>query len=71
MDQNQHDDGSGRPADDLLRGAAAIGAFIGVDEDEVYYIARTKKWPIGKDGAQLIASKKRLSNHARKITAAS
>jgi hypothetical protein len=70
MSNPNHNDGDARPADDLLVGARAIGDFIGRNEDEVYYLARTKKWPIGRDGVQLVASKKRLARHAQKITAA-
>jgi hypothetical protein len=64
-----NDDGNERPSDDLLRGARAIGRFMGLDEDQVYYAARVGKLPIGKDGVQLIGSKKRLARHAQKITA--
>jgi hypothetical protein len=75
MDTNhQHDDGDDRPAGDLLVGAAAIRAFLvhlGMPEDvDVYYMRRMKRWPIGSDGAKLVASKRRLSRHAEKITTA-
>jgi hypothetical protein len=59
-----------RPADDLIRGAEKIGAFIGL----TYYEARRKRenkpgaWPIGKDGKELIASRARLTRHAHKLT---
>jgi hypothetical protein len=58
-------------ASDLLRGARRIGEFIGATEDQVYYLHRSRKWPIGKLGKDLIASKTRLASHARKITAGS
>jgi hypothetical protein len=65
-----------RLAGDLLVGADAIRAFLvhlGMPEDtDVYYIKRAGIWPIGKtggDGGNLIASKRRLTRHAQKITA--
>jgi hypothetical protein len=76
MDTNQlHHEGD-FAGDRLLRGAARIAAYISgllgepVDEADVYYYKRTGKWPIGKHGAELIASTKRLNRHAQKITAA-
>ena len=75
---HQHDDGGARPAGDVagdvLVGATRIAEHIAVlvgepvDEDNVYYYARVKKWPIGKNGADLVASKRRLNKHADKIT---
>jgi hypothetical protein len=68
MDINQHDD-----AGDALLGAKRIAEHIAsilnvpVNESDVYYFTRAKKWPIGKYGALLIASKKRLNNHAEKM----
>jgi hypothetical protein len=32
-----------RPADDLLRGAEKIGAFIGLTKEQTYYEARRKR----------------------------
>ena len=61
-------------AGDVLLGAKKIAKHIEtilgvpVDEDDVYYAHRMKKWPIGKYGALLIASKRRLTNHVEKIT---
>jgi hypothetical protein len=67
-----------RLAGDLLVGAEAIAAFLnhlGVPRPiDVYYLRRAGHWPIGKtggDGAKggkLIASKRRLTRHAEKIT---
>jgi hypothetical protein len=81
MDPNQpqHDDEDALPGD-LLVGATAIAAFLRelgmpeeTDEGDVYYYNRTGQWPIGKTnpgkGGKLIASKKRFTRHARKITA--
>ena len=76
MDTNQHDEGDERLAGDLLVGAARIAEHISVligepvDEDDVYYFRRAGKWPIGKYGAELIATRKKLNRHAQKITAA-
>jgi hypothetical protein len=74
MDTNQHDEGD--VAGDLLVGASRIAEYIStlinepVGEDDVYYFRKTGKWPIGKNGADLIASRKRLNRHGRKIAAA-
>ena len=62
-------------AADLLRGGPAIAAFlqtIGWPEatvDKVYYLARSKKLPIGKFGNELITTKSRLTRHVRKLVA--
>jgi hypothetical protein len=58
-------------AGDLLVGAEPIEAHLkhlGVPDPDAYYLRRTGKWPIGKYGANLIASKRRLNRHADKIT---
>ena len=76
MDTNQHEEGDKRLAGDLLVGATRIAEHISVlvgepvDENDVYYFRRVQKWPIGKYGAELIASKTKLNRHAQKITAA-
>jgi hypothetical protein len=73
-DSNQYNEGDERLAGDLLVGCAAIRAFLvhlGMPEDvDVYYMRRMKRWPIGSDGAKLIASKRGLSRYAEKITTA-
>lgn len=72
MDINQHE-GDAHLAGDALLGAKRIAEHIEtilgvpVDEDDVYYFNRAKKWPIGKYGALLIASKRRLNSHAEKL----
>ena len=73
---NQHVDGDERLAGDLLVGAKAIRDFLvwlglpdETDEEDIYYLRRTRRWPIGNDGIKLIASKRRLTKHAQKITA--
>jgi hypothetical protein len=75
MDTNQlHHEGDF--AGDLLVGATRIAEHISelvgepVRAADVYYFKKMKKWPIGKHGAELIASRKRLARHAQKITAA-
>jgi len=71
-----------RLAGDLLVGADAILAyliFLGVlpadaDVDDIYYLKRTGRWPIGNTagddgGGKLLASKRRLARHSHKIAA--
>jgi hypothetical protein len=56
-------------ADDLLIGAEAIAAFLGVDVQTVYSFRRTKKkLPIGKLGKNLIASKRKLERAMGTLT---
>jgi hypothetical protein len=77
MDTNStQSDNTDELANDLLVGKDAIKAFLvhlGMPEDtDVYYLKRAGHWPIGKtggDGGSLIASKRRLTRHAQKITA--
>jgi hypothetical protein len=63
-----------RRAGDVMLGATAIAehltAILGVpiDEADVYYAHRMKKLPIGKYGALLIASKRRLARHADELS---
>jgi hypothetical protein len=61
-------------AGDLLVGADAIRdylIFLGMPADvDVYYLKRTRRWPIGKtagEGGSLIASRRRLARHAQKL----
>ena len=74
--QQQHDDGDERLAGDLIVGASRIRDFLislGMPESvDPYYLRRTRRWPIGntgRDGGNLIASKRRLARHAQKIAA--
>jgi hypothetical protein len=72
MTPNQHEDGDERLAGDLLVGADPIEGYLktlGVPKPDAYYLRRSGKWPIGKYGANLIASKRRLARHAEKMTA--
>ena len=58
-------------AGDLLIGADLIEAhlrYLGVPDPDAYYLRRSGKWPIGKYGANLAASKLRLNRHAEEIT---
>ena len=57
-----------RPADDVLIGAAAIAAFLGVEPKTVYYLRRSKKLPIGKLGGELIASRRKLERALAAVT---
>ena len=76
MDTIEHNEAEMR-AGDLLVGAEAIRAYLaylaylGMPEDvDVYYLRRARRWPIGKtagEGGSLIASKRRLTQHADKI----
>jgi hypothetical protein len=62
-----------QPADDVLLGATRIAAhlaeLLGVPTTaaDVYYALRANKLPIGKYGALLIASKRRLARHADEL----
>jgi hypothetical protein len=55
-------------ATDLIVGAAAIAKELGVAENAVYHIARTKRLPIGRLGRNLIASRKRLRRAVSVLT---
>ena len=47
-------------AEDLLIGASQIAEALGINENAVYHIYRTRRLPIGKLGRNLIASKSKL-----------
>jgi hypothetical protein len=59
-----------RLADDLIFGAEAIAAELGVEPSQIYYIHRMKLLPIGKFGKQLIASRRKLRGAAVRLTTA-
>jgi len=61
-------DGQNSLADDRLRGAKAIANFMGVDERRVYRLAECRIYPIGKEGAWLLASKAALRARHRQLT---
>jgi hypothetical protein len=61
-----------RLAGDVLLGAKSIAEHITalgfpVNETDVYYLHRAKKWPFNKYGVFLIASKRRLTRHAENL----
>lgn len=61
------------PADDVLIGAPAIENFlaeIGYPDSDAYYLRKVGRWPIGKYGKFLLATKSGLTRHARKLVAA-
>ena len=46
---------------DLIQGADAIGAFIGMKPRRVYYLASTNRLPgVWRDGKQLLALKSKI-----------
>jgi hypothetical protein len=58
---------------DLLRGAARIAAYLrelgeDVEPGNIYYLKKSGKYPIGRHGGELIASKRQLARHAKKIS---
>jgi hypothetical protein len=55
-------------ANDLLRGAKAIGTEINEPEKRVFYLAERGLIPVGKQGGSLIASKSALREHYRQLT---
>jgi hypothetical protein len=59
---------SERVADDILRGATQIAAELGVKPEDVYYLARVRKYPIARLGKILIASKQQLRRAHRAMT---
>lgn len=59
-----------RLADDLLSGAAEIAEFLGTNTREIYWLAKTKRLPIGRLGRKLIASRSQLRRAAKALTAA-
>jgi hypothetical protein len=70
---SHQDDETEQAAGDLLIGGQAIRLFLislGFSSDvDVYYMRRCGRWPIGNDGAKLVASKKRLNRYAERISA--
>jgi hypothetical protein len=59
-----------RLADDLLNGAAEIAEFLGTNTREIYWLAKTRRLPIGRLGRKLIASRSQLRRAAKALTAA-
>jgi len=54
-------------ASDLLIGAPAIAAFIGVSKKRLYYYVSKKRLPVGRLGKSLIASKAKLRRAIRDL----
>jgi hypothetical protein len=57
---------------DVLIGAGAIEehlASIGFPDSDAYYLRRVGRWPIGKYGKFLLATKTNLDRHAKKLAA--
>jgi hypothetical protein len=49
--------------DEILRGAAAIGAFIGLDPRETFYGLQNGWIPATKEGRIWVSTKSRLRRH--------
>jgi hypothetical protein len=61
--------GAASLAADLLRGAKAIGDFIGEPNTKrVFYLVERGYLPVGREGSMLTASKRVLSKHYAKVT---
>jgi hypothetical protein len=59
-----HDNTADAPLrNDLLFGAAAIAAEIGIDERRVYYLLESKHLPATKVGRGWVGSRRRLRAH--------
>jgi hypothetical protein len=61
---------TGTLADDLLKGADAIGAFLGEDRRRAFYLCERGLIPCGKEGATWVASKQALRAHYARVTGA-
>lgn len=57
----KHPDAPASLAGDLLFGAEAIGAFLGLDPRRIYYLAARGNIPVKKIGAIIVGSKRRLA----------
>lgn len=67
MEQKLSDDES--LANDRLRGVPAIAAFLGETERRTRYLIERKLIPHGKEGAAIVASKRRLRERHERLTA--
>ena len=54
--------------DDVLRGIPAIAEFRRETPRRTQYLIHRKLIPVGKEGNQYIASKRRLIEHHEKVT---
>lgn len=53
---------------DLLKGVAAIAAFIGEEERPTHYLLEKKRTPAGRLGGHWVASKRKLRAHFDALT---
>lgn len=76
MENDPNQSSQERVGDDLLIGAAAIGAELGVEEAAVYHLYKKQKKqtapeiPISKWGKHLVASRRRLRRAFNALTSA-
>jgi hypothetical protein len=56
-------------ADDLLRGLTEISEFIDENERKTAHLIRRGEIPAGRLGHEYVASKQRLREHYRQLTA--
>jgi hypothetical protein len=68
MTDDQQAPQAARLADDLLNGATEIAEFLGTNAREVYFLAKTRRLPIGRLGRKLIASRAQLRRAAKLLT---
>jgi hypothetical protein len=59
--------GSGPLSDDLMIGAIALAAWLGVPPRKVFYIAETKQLPFFKIGGKLAGRKSTIREHIAKL----
>ena len=69
MPQNIKLDANESLADDLLRGAKKIGAFIGLPIRETFYGLQEGHIPATKEGRTWVSSKSRLRKHYTEFSA--
>jgi hypothetical protein len=50
-------------AEDILRGADAIGAFVGLDPRQTFYYLQTGVLPATKEGRIWVSTRSRLRRH--------
>lgn len=62
------DSNSGSLADDLLIGADAIAAELGMSKGTIYRLYRANLLPIGKLGKVLVASRSKLRQAVQQMT---
>jgi hypothetical protein len=65
--QTTPEDKDAKLADDLLVGARAIAAELGLTESQIYYLAGSGRLPIGRMGKQLISLKSKLRSATKAL----